>query len=82
MTKTEKMHNKPMIVKVQLPLSTNEPEPLALVYNENRKYDVFMRITPDLIKVMEGRPKAFFHATYDKVANNTILGKEAPHQPW
>lgn len=28
-----------MIVKIQLPLSTNEPVPLALVYNEDRSFE-------------------------------------------
>ncbi len=74
--------NKPTIVKVQVPLATNADEPLALVYDENRTFDVYMRITDGLLEVMKGRPKAFFYATYDKKNNNTIIGKEAKWQNW
>jgi hypothetical protein len=31
-----------MIVKIQRPLATNEDEPMALVYNEDRSFEVFI----------------------------------------
>ena len=71
-----------LIVKVQIPLATNEAEPLAYVYNRDRDYKMFMQITPDLIEAMRGTPKKFFHAHYDLENNDTVLGKEAPWQSW
>jgi hypothetical protein len=59
-----------MIVKVQIPLSSNEPEPTALVYDQSRKYEVFMPVTDELKKQMSGLPKKYFYAYYDKDRNN------------
>lgn len=57
-----------MIVKVQLPLHTTEPEPLALVYNRERTLLVQVPVIGGLVDAMRGtdgrvRPKAFFEAT-------------------
>ncbi len=73
---------KAMIVKVQVPLRTNYEEPLALVYNRDRSYQVFMQITEDLKIAMDGHYKKFFYAHYDKENNHTVLDKAAPWQQW
>lgn len=71
-----------MIVKVQIPVVTNDPNAMALVYNEDRSFDVFMPITKDLKKAMGDNKKQYFHAEYDKKNNNTILKGKAPWQSW
>lgn len=71
-----------LIVKVQVPIATNEPTAMAMVYNKSRDFQVFMEITPELMKAMDGRFKAFFKAHYDQQNNNTILEAEAPQQNW
>ena len=70
------------IVKVQLPLMSNDPQPLALVYNRSRSYDVDMIVSKALIKAMKGQPKKFWYAHYDPETNNTVLEREAPVQNW
>ncbi len=37
-----------MIVKIQRPLVSNEPEPKALVYNRSRQFEAFMPMTPEI----------------------------------
>ena len=40
-----------MIVKVQIPLeTTTEDPPPAMVYNEDRSFEVFMEITDELLE--------------------------------
>lgn len=84
MSSIEPRFEKPygMIVKVQMPLATNEEEPLALVYNKDRSYRVFMRITPELEKAMGDRAKVYFKAHYDRENHNTVLGEEMELQRW
>jgi hypothetical protein len=53
-----------MIVKVQLPIASNEDEDWALVYNEDRS--VQFR-TDELVQDMDGEPKAFFELIGDRV---------------
>jgi hypothetical protein len=46
-----------MILKVQLPLSTND-EPKALLYNKARNVELLHGITDHIREQMRGRPKA------------------------
>lgn len=74
-----------MIVKVQLPVVTNEEWPLALVYDKQRKIQEQIPVTPSLLDMMCGtdgavRLKAFFEAVLLNGA--LVLGKEAPWQMW
>lgn len=71
-----------MIVKVQIPLSSSESEPMALVYDQSRKYEIFMPVTEELKKEMSGSPKRYFYAYYDKNEKNTVLVRPAPSQSW
>lgn len=41
-----------------------------------------MEITDDLLAVMGGDIKRFFHAEYDAENNKTMLGEVAPWQEW
>jgi len=58
------------IVKVQLPLSTNDPDQrdFALVYAEGRRCMVQQRIDPGTRAAMGGDVKAFFEADYKRGA--------------
>ena len=71
-----------MIVKVQLPLSSNEVEPMALVYDENRQFEVFLPVTDGLKQEMSGLPKKYFYAYFDDESKNTVLVKPALSQSW
>ena len=75
------------IVKVQIPIMTNDVRfgtfhLEALVYNKSREYEVYMDVTKELHKEMNGSPKKFFYAHYDEENNNTVLEGEAPWQEW
>jgi len=58
-----------MIVKVQIPLASSEPEPMALVYNEDRSVEMRIPIDIGLEVWMEGRAKAFFEAEIEEIAD-------------
>lgn len=50
-----------MIVKVQVPLLTNEPVPLALIYNKDKSYETTVPAR-DVAEAMGDKKKAFFNA--------------------
>lgn len=67
-----------MIIKVQLAL--NDPNAPALVYNEDRSYEVHVPVTEPLEAMMRGRPKVFFHALM--LHDELLITQEAPWQDW
>lgn len=74
-----------MIIKIQLPLSTNEPTPLALIYNKSRKFYVQYPVDDELLKLMtmdeRPEPKLFFKAHLDK-NNYLVIEDYAKWQEW
>lgn len=69
-----------VIVKVQLPLSTNLEVPEALIYNQDRSILCQLPVSDDLKKSMGGAAKQYFFAEL----RGTILhlDKRAPWQDW
>lgn len=69
-----------MIVKVQMPLTSNVSSPPCLVYNEDRTLEVQLPIDKSLRAAMGDDTKQFFHAHME----GTILhlDKIAPWQEW
>lgn len=65
------------ILKIQLPISSNEPEPMALVYNKDRSFETFLRVTPALETLMDGQLKAYFRCEYDDT-DITVLREVGP----
>ena len=50
-----------MIVKIQLPLAgPAKDQGHALVYDESREFQTFLRVTEELLDVMDGDTRAFF----------------------
>jgi hypothetical protein len=78
-----------MVVKVQLSQGIDAPGhiqgPVMLVYDETKSVFFEQETDEGLAQLMNGRPKAFFHADYedDDEGNRqlTILG-EAEWQDW
>lgn len=68
------------IVKVQVPIATNDPNRPALVYAKGRKYMVQQKLDGRVDAVMKQTPKAFFEAEF----NNGVwkIGKQVPDQNW
>ncbi len=71
-----------MIIKVQTPIASTEMDPMAMAYNKDRTFSVFMPITPELRKEMHGTPKQYFYAHYDRKNNKTMLDGKAEWQDW
>ena len=69
-----------MIVKVQLPLVSNEAEPKALIYNADRSIEYMPSVDDELRSLMGDRDKAFFHA--ELVGSILQIGNEADDQTW
>ncbi len=68
------------VVKVQLPLSSTESEPEALIYNKSRS---LMQTFPveHVADIMKGRPKAFFEASWID-GGDLILFEEVEDPGW
>lgn len=54
------------IVKLQLSLTTTENQQQCLVYNQKRNLLQQFDATPEILRIMEGRVKRYFNATFDK----------------
>jgi len=73
---------KTVIVKVQTPLLSNDPDAMALVYDKTRRNQGFMPIDEYLLEAMNGEPKKFFHAQILKDEVKVIYNMPAPWQDW
>ena len=72
--------SKQKIYKVQTPLFCSAGSGSALVYTEDRKNQIMMPITQDLIDFMNGRAKVFVYGK--EYLNQFKIEKEAPWQEW
>ena len=68
-----------MILKIQVPIFTNEPNPAALIYNEDRTTTVMapVGIVADL---MDGRYKIYVEGSIDK-DGKLVVDHEVDHWP-
>lgn len=69
------------IVKVQVPLATNDSDPKALIYNKNRSFETFVPVA-EVKKKMSGEFKKFFYCDIDIVTKKVKLDAPAPLQDW
>ena len=67
------------IVKVQLPLATNEAKPQALIYDQKRTVKMFTPVA-DVKNKMGKESKLYFHAIVD--GDSLTLLERAPWQSW
>jgi hypothetical protein len=68
------------VFKIQVPLKSTDPKPKALVYNERRTIQFEMWLSPEILKVMKGRPKAYFVCEYFPEAARLDIAQEADDQ--
>lgn len=75
-----------MIVKVQLSQFDSEGRKMMLIYNEDRSVRYEEEATKDILTVMQGEQKRFFHAkivTKKKPPSRTVqLEEVAAWQSW
>lgn len=73
-----------MIVKLQSSQFSSDGEKRCLIYDRSRavyyETDKPEEVEP-LLKVLNDRPKAYFHAEINK-EGKVVIGKEAPQQNW
>ena len=74
--------HKTFVVKVQLPLSSNNRDAGALVYNKDRTFEALISIDDELVQGMEGRAKKFFEARLGDDGESLVLVGDAPEQEW
>lgn len=68
-----------MIVKVQIPLFTTDPQPSALIYDKAKRHYILQPLD-DVLALMGGDIKAFFEATWN--GQQWQLGKRVGDQGW
>lgn len=72
-----------MIVKVQLPLMSNETNPPCLVYDKYRKHQQFIECNDQIIAGVGTNCKAYFNAEIDAAGKLVIDWSERlPIQDW
>lgn len=69
-----------MIVKIQKPLESSEPNPPALVYNEDRSYETFVEFSEGLRMTIGDRQKIYVEARLE--GENLVLIREVRGHSW
>lgn len=70
-----------MIVKIQMPLRTDDPDPKALIYNQDRSLNMMIPVRfPGLKELMGYRFKVYFDVTVTDT--EIIFNKEVSKQDW
>lgn len=69
------------VFKIQRPISTNEPSPLALAYNKDRSQQKQFRMTKDLFDFMGPEYKVYVEG---RIVDGRFdfIKKKLPHPPW
>lgn len=73
---------KEIVVKVQVPLLSNEESPSALVYDKSRKNTVFCDVSPELLEIMGGQPEKYFMAQVRRDSIHILFDKEVANPGW
>jgi hypothetical protein len=83
-TATKDDMQKPIIVKVQRPLSNLANDPPWLIYDQYRSINEFIAIRDvpsSVVKAMGNAAKVYFHVVRD-ADGRLIFGSPAAAQPW
>jgi hypothetical protein len=70
------------IVKVQIPLATNDPAALPLIYDRHREHMTQQRIDHTTKKLMGTDVKAYFQAEWRHASQQWTLGKRVRDRDW
>ncbi len=74
-----------MLVKIQISQFSSDSNVHMLIYDKKRSVRIEQVATPEILKKMKGRPKAFFNAVMNKPKGaepNIDIQEEAPWQNW
>jgi len=70
------------VVKVQVPLATNDPEHKALIYDRRRQHLVQQNLDYTTKKLMGDDVKAFFQAEWRESSQQWTLNKRVKDRDW
>jgi hypothetical protein len=70
------------IVKVQIPLVTNDPLGHALIYAKDKKNMVQQKLDYTTRKLLGNDMKAFFEAEYRQKTRTWLIGKRVKDREW
>lgn len=73
-----------MIVKIQLPISTNDPEPMMLIYNKGRSFQSTTPVTDRFAKELKEFPhKGYYMAEEIRGSEPALtIGRRVAEQDW
>lgn len=69
------------VVKIQIPIATNDPNPRCLIYEKGKKNMVQQFVSQKVIDAMHGDNRAFFEAELDG-GRWIIMSRRLPEQFW
>lgn len=70
-----------MVVKIQQSLHSSDNQKWLLIYDEERNHHAQIEATEDVLKLLNGRPKAYFEAQINK-DKMLVIEKEVPNPGW
>lgn len=76
------MSDRIIIVKVQAPVASTDPNVGYLLYAEGHKFMVEQQPSPELVKAMRGRSKAYFEGQWNGSQRGWAVGDEVGGQRW
>lgn len=70
------------IVKVQVPIATNDPNAQPLVYNKSRSRRALQPLDAATIKAMLTDDKAYFRAEWSVAKHQWLIGDRVKDRDW
>lgn len=69
-----------LVVKIQQPLASSEPDPEAYVYDQNRRFQQLVPMSPELRELMGTRPKIYARVRLE--GDGMTVEQVLPDQSW
>lgn len=71
-----------MVLKIQVPLASNQENPPCLVYDQTRKFRTFVPLTSEIKRLLKGDPKGYFEAKIQPGTGEFEIIKRVSPQQW
>ncbi|WP_028164138.1 hypothetical protein [Bradyrhizobium elkanii] len=70
------------IVKVQVPLASNDPKAPALIYDRHQKHVTQQKLDYTILKLMGTDPKAYFEGEWHPASQRWTLNRRVKDREW
>lgn len=70
------------IVKIQIPLASNDHKPLPLIYNKGKRLMAMQELSRATKRAMGDDVKAFFLAKWDATRTQWVIGNRVKDRDW